>query len=293
MVWAKGILRVDTPTVWDGKRESCEYSLGARMQAQQVSHQGGGCSRPQVVSGRTALSIHQTRPDIAFAVSNIARYCGTPKETHWKAVKRILRYLRGTSSLGLKYTRQESGLLCLGYADADWAGSVDDRKSTSGYVFQTSGAAVSWRRSKQSCVALSTAEAEYVALAGASQEAVWLNGLAGELCGIAMPPVTLMEDNQSAIAIAHNPQFHGKTKHVDIKYHYVRSQVESGNICLRYCPTEDMVADVLTKSLPAPLFTRLRRALGICDRDELEKQQQSLRRSVGDLASSVVASPDL
>lgn len=288
MVRAKGILRVDTPTVRDGKRESCEYSLGARMQAQQVSHRGGGCSRPQAAVGGLLYLSTKTRPDMVFAVGNVARYCGAPRETHWKAVK---SYLRGTSSLGLKYTRRESGLSCLGYADADWAGSVDDRKSTSGYVFQTSGVAVSWRSSKQSCVALSTAEAEYVALAGASQEAVWLNGLAGELCGTAMPPVTLMEDNQSAIAIAHNPQFHGRTKHVDIKYW---SQVESGNICLRYCLTEDMIADVLTKSLLAPLFTRLRGALGICN--ELEQQQRSLRRSIGDpdkCASSVVARDDI
>ncbi len=209
-------------------------------------------------------------------MGNAARFCAEPGSTHWKAVKRIFRYLRGTSGLGLRYTRQEAGLTCIGYADADWAGSVDDRKSTSGYVFQTSGAAVSWRSRKQTCVALSTAEAEYVSLSAACQEAIWLNGLTGELSGTDMPPITLREDNQSAICMAKNPQFHGRTKHVDIKFHYIRSQVESGSVVLKYCPSQDMVADLLTKSLPAPLYVRLRRALGV----RSEQEPWNLRRSV-------------
>ena len=118
------------------------------------------------------LSI-MTRPDITYAVSNVAKFCASPSKQHWTAVKRIMRYLKGTLSLGLLY-RKDGSSDCVGYCDADWAGDMDDRKSTSGYMFQISGAAISWRSKKQPCVALSTAEAEYIALASAAQEAIWM-----------------------------------------------------------------------------------------------------------------------
>ena len=117
-----------------------------------------------------------TRPDIAFAVSSVARFCSKPEQQNWTAVKRIMRYLNGTINLGLLYTIKSSkdSAKCVGYSDADWAGDLSDRKSTSGYVFQMSGAAITWRSKKQSCVAISTAEAEYMALACAAQELVLL-----------------------------------------------------------------------------------------------------------------------
>ena len=143
-------------------------------------------------------------------------------------MKRIFRYLRGTSDLGLSYRRQDSGFTCSGYADADWAGSLDDRKSTSGYVFGVGGTAVSWRSHKQTCVALSTAEAEYVSLSAAAQEAVWLQRLTAEITGSDERPVTIYEDNQAAICMAINPVFHERTKHIEIKFHFVREQVAKG-----------------------------------------------------------------
>ena len=115
-----------------------------------------------------------TRPDITFAVSNVAKVSSHPTTQHWTAVKRILRYLRGTADYGLAFTPDASGD-CVGYSDADWGGDLDDKKLSSGYVFLISGGAVSWRSKKQTCVALSTAEAEYVALASAAQEAVWMS----------------------------------------------------------------------------------------------------------------------
>ena len=135
----------------------------------------------------------------------------------------------------------------IGYSDADWAGDVNDRKSTSGYLFMMSGAAVSWKSRKQTCVALSTAEAEYVALAGAIQEATWMRQLLDDLHNGQVEPTVILEDNQSAICIAQNPQYHSKTKHIDIKYHYVREKVSDSTVELRYCPTSEMIADVLTK----------------------------------------------
>lgn len=221
------------------------------------------------VGGLLYLST-KTRPDISFAVGNAARFCSNPSRAHWTAVKRIMRYLRGTQDLGLMYCREESIFSCTGYSDADWGGSLDDSKSTSGYVFKSSGAAISWKSQKQTCVALSTAESEYVALSAASQEALWLKRLIGEITGEDTRPMELMEDNQSAICMATNPVFHGRTKHVELKYHFVRDQVTQGHIKLTYCPSERMVADILTKSLPATKFKNLRDCLGITKYPEEE-----------------------
>ena len=162
-----------------------------------------------------------TRPDITFAVSNVARFCSKPMKQHWTAVKRIMRYLRGTQNYDILYTRD-----CVtdveGYSDADWAGDVNDRKSTSGYVFTISGGAVSWKSKKQTSVALSTAEAEYIALASTAQEAMWMRQLTADLKSAPSKATTIYEDNQSAIEMAKNPQFHGRAKHIEIKYHFIR-----------------------------------------------------------------------
>ena len=137
-----------------------------------------------------------TRPDITYAVSNVSRFCTNPTKQHWPAVKRIMRYLKGTPNHGLVYSKKDSKT-CVGYSDADWAGDINDRKSTSGYLFKISGAPVSWRSKKQSCVALSSAEAEYMALSSAAQEAVWIRQLTKDLKNGPMAPTVNHEDNQS------------------------------------------------------------------------------------------------
>ena len=145
----------------------------------------------------------RTRPDITYAVSTTARFSASPTKSHWTAVKRILRYVKGTFDLGLLYSGEENVTL-IGFSDADWAGDQNDRKSTSGYIFQISNAAVSWRSKKQSCVALSTAEAEYMALSSAFQEAAWMRQLLAGLIGIkvdSLSPTLIFEDNQSTICI--------------------------------------------------------------------------------------------
>lgn len=206
----------------------------------------------------------RTRPDIAYAVGNIARFSAKPTNHHWTAVKRLMRYLNGTLNLGLQYgCNKEMGLV--GYSDADWAGDLNDRKSTSGYIFQISGAAVSWRSKKQTCVALSTTEAEYMALASALQEAVWMRQLISDIHGQTKltKPTQVYEDNQSAICMAKNQQYHGRSKHIDIKFHFVREQVATGSIELKYCRSEDMIADILTKGLCGPQFKKLRLNMGM------------------------------
>ena len=161
----------------------------------------------------------------------MSRYCSKPTIQHWNAVKRILRYLRGTSTLGIAYHKQHS-FQCSGYSDADWAGDVNDRKSTSGYCFKINGGVVSWRSCKQNCVALSTAEAEYVSLAGASQEAIWIVQLLSDLNVKNVSPIVIFEDNKAAACIGNNPTHHPRTKLIDIKYHFVRDQVINDKIQL-------------------------------------------------------------
>ena len=149
------------------------------------------------------------------------------------------------------------------YSDADWAGDHDDRHSTSGVVCLLSGGAISWLSNKQASVALSTAEAEYIALCATTQEVVWLRRLLAEL-GVELPIATeVLEDNQGTIAISKNPVNHNRTKHIDIKYHYVREAMENKVITLTYCPTKEMVADPLTKPLPREQFETLRHDMGL------------------------------
>ncbi len=186
----------------------------------------------------------------------MSKFKANPDAAHLTAVKRILRYLKGTVNLALKYERSESGTL-VGFSDADWAGDQDDRRSTTGNIFLLSEGAVSWLSKKQATVALSTAEAEYVALSQAAQEGTCLRRLLNDL-GVEATPTVILEDNQGAIAIAKNPVDHSRTKHIDIHYRYIRECVQNGQIELQYCPTNDMKADILTEPL-----TDLRREIGL------------------------------
>lgn len=165
------------------------------------------------------LSI-MTRPDIMYAVSNVAKFCVNPSKQHWIGVRRIMHYLKGTLYLGLLYKKDGSNE-CAGYSDGDWDGDKDNCKSTSGYMFHISGAVISWRSKKQTCVALSTAKTEHMALASAAQEAIWMQQLLTDLRNPPSEPTRIFGDNQSAICLAKNPQFHGLAKHTGIKYHFI------------------------------------------------------------------------
>ena len=203
----------------------------------------------------------RTRPDICFAVSTVAKYCVNPNKNHWQAVKRIFRYLKGTINLGISYSKSPNP--CVGYSDADFAGDLNDRKSTSGFCFMYGNGIVSWKTQKQTCVSISTAEAEYVSLSICSQEAVWLRKLLLDLKVSDNNPMLIYEDNQSALCLAKNNKIHGRAKHISIKFHYVRDMVNTGVIRLQYCPTEDMIADIFTKGLSSARFIRLRSMLGM------------------------------
>ena len=204
----------------------------------------------------------KTRPDITFAVSNVAKYCSDPTKLAWRAVKRIFRYLCSTVDLGILYTKM-CKTACVGQSDSAWAGDVKDIKSTSDYCFNVNGGLIFWRSSKQSCVALSTAEAKYVALAGAAQEAIWLRQLLNDVhCNDGLP-IVINEYNQAAMSIAKDPKDHPKTKHIAIKYHFIRDRIVNNEIAVKNCLTDMMLADIFTKWLPPDMFVNLGNRCGM------------------------------
>ena len=202
-----------------------------------------------------------TRPDIQFAVSSVAKYSSNPNQSHLTAALRILRYLKKTKHFVLWYQHSTDKLI--GFSDADYARDVDDRHSTSGYVFIFCNGAVSWYSGKQKSIITSTAQAEYVALSHASKEALFLRQLFTEFEGFDYDPVLTQEDNQAALAIAKNPVFYSKTKHIDICYHFVREVIADKHIVLQYCSTKEMIADILTKPIAKAIFEYLCIKLGL------------------------------
>ena len=186
-----------------------------------------------------------TRPDICHTLSYLSQFNKSHGIEHWKAAKRVLRYLKGSLDFKLKF--EKTGKPIYGFVDSDWA-SDEDRKSYTGYVFKFGGSAVSWESRKQSLVALSSTEAEYIGLTEAAKEATFLRNFLGEYVEF-QEPMILYNDNQSAQKLSSNPVFHKRTKHIDIKYHFVREVLQNGVVKIEYLPTEEMVADILTKPL--------------------------------------------
>jgi hypothetical protein len=215
--------------------------------------------------------ICNTRSDINYAVGSVSRFMSNPKASHMVAAKRILRYLKGTQDFGLAFptSNKESKIELEGFSDSDWCGDKEDRRSTSGYWFRFKNSPISWSSRKQSIVALSSCEAEYVAAAQAACQAVWLESLLDELKIKYVKPVKLNVDNKSAISLARNPIAHGRSKHIETKYHFLRDQVSKEKLTVEYCKTDVQIADILTKPLRANRFKELRKMLGITQMEKL------------------------
>ncbi|KAK8931207.1 hypothetical protein KSP39_PZI016896 [Platanthera zijinensis] len=204
-----------------------------------------------------------TRPDIAQAVSVVSRYMGNPGRQHWEAVKWILPYLKGTPDVGLLFRRSKDVGALEGFVDFDYAGDLDRRRSTSGYIFLLGGGPISWKATLQDIVVLSTTEAEYIAAVEAAKEAIWLKGLTKEL-RITQEAMKVHCDSQSAICLAKDQVYHARTKHIDVRYHKLREFVGSGEILLLKVPTEDNVADILTKPVTGVKFKHCLDLAHIC-----------------------------
>ncbi|KAL0317673.1 UNVERIFIED_CONTAM: Retrovirus-related Pol polyprotein from transposon TNT 1-94 [Sesamum angustifolium] len=227
------------------KMESCKtvttpLVTGEKYQKEDGSQKVDGSIYRSLIG--SLLYLTATRPDIMFATSLLSRFMQSPSQVHYAATKRILRYLR----------------------DSDWAGSVDDMKSTSGYTFSLGSGIFSWASKKQATVAQSSVEAEYIATAAISNQAIWLRRILEDIGEKQEEPTTIYCDNKSAIAITKNSVQHSRTKHIDIKYHSLREATTRGEIELKYCSTEEQLADIFTKALPRNKFEELRMKIGVC-----------------------------
>lgn len=216
----------------------------------------------QELIGSLLFLSNVSRPDITFAVNYLSKFNNNPGKQHWVAAKRILRFLKGTIDYKLAYTKDSGGCEFTGYSDSDFGADVDERKSVSGYVFVMAGGAVSWSSKKQTTVALSTAEAEYMALSSTIQECMWLKKLQEELLKKSLK-IRIYCDNQSTIFMSTNHAYSPRTKHIDIRHHYIRECLEDNTINLEYMPTEEMVADCLTKALPNPKIKKFQLKMGL------------------------------
>lgn len=203
-----------------------------------------------------------TRADISFAVTYLSQFSSSPNATQMKALRHLLRYVVSTADFSLVYSAGSPAIV-VGMCDADFAANVFDRKSINGFVWLLSGAAITWNAKKQTLIALSTTEAEYVALVHAGREAIWIRSILSEVSLSPSRPTELYCDNLGAVALTANPGFHARTKHFDVKLHWIRDRIASSELCVHFVPTESNLADLFTKSLPARRHMALTQAIGL------------------------------
>ena len=215
----------------------------------------------QKIVGKLIYLAH-TRPDIAYAVGIVSRFMHLPQIHHMTAVMRILRYLKGTSSTGI-YFRKNDSLDIIAYTDADWAGDRDERKSTSGYFTLVGGNLVTWRSKKQKAVAMSSAEAEFRGIVKGITEILWIRKLLNELGFPQKTACKLFCDNKAAISISGNPVQHDRTKHIEVDRHFIKDKLEDKVIKLPFVRSKDQLADILTKAVSTEAFSNVLRKLSI------------------------------
>jgi hypothetical protein len=216
----------------------------------------GSVSRYREIVGSLMYLMVSTRPDLAYSVSYLARYLSHHDQRHMSAAYQVLRYLRSTTNVGITFD-SASALQLIGYSDSDWASCTETRRSTTGFIFFLSGGPISWKSKLQPTVALSSSEAEYMALSTAAQEAIALQALLADFGVNYDSGVTIYEDNTGAEAMAKNASHYSKTKHIHIRYHFIRELVSRGQIVVERMSTENMLADILTKALPTTRFIAL------------------------------------
>ncbi|KAH0724932.1 hypothetical protein KY284_000797 [Solanum tuberosum] len=204
------------------------------------------------------------RPDISFSVSVVSRFLQSPTKQHFGAVKRVLRYVAGTTDFGIWYSKAPN-LRLVGFTDSDYIGCLDDRKNTFRNYFGFGSRVVTWSSKKQEIVALSTSETEYTTTSLAVQQALWLRKLLEDFNYERKEFTEIIFDSKSTIAMAKNPSFHGRTKHIDVQYHFIWTLVADGRIVLKFCGTNEQATNIFTKSLPQAKHEYFRLQLGVCD----------------------------
>ncbi|KFY93342.1 hypothetical protein V498_04468 [Pseudogymnoascus sp. VKM F-4517 (FW-2822)] len=221
--------------------------------------------RYQAMVGSLNWPAGVSRPDISFATGRIGRFSSNPSKQHMDAVERIYAYIRGTIDLCIAYEENSSQDTLEAVVDSDWGACADTRRSTSGWLIKLAGAPISWSSKRQRTVALSSTEAEYMAATEAAKEAVWLKRFINELAipGMEIKTVIIQIDNNGAMKLTKNPEFHGRTKHIEMRHHFIRELIREGDIDVARVPTRDNQSDILTKALPRPIFQELVGKMGL------------------------------
>jgi hypothetical protein len=209
-----------------------------------------------------------TRPDLSYAVSTLAKYASNPGKEHWVALTHVLRYIKGTLHYKITYGGKHRDLKPTGYVDADYGGDIDNRRSCSGHVFIQAGGPTAWGSQYQATVALSTTEAEYMALTRAMKQILWMHSAMDEIGYPQTKPATLWNDNAGAVALTKNAKNSSRVKHIDIRYHYIRERVADGDIIVQHIASSNNLADIFTKQLPRLSHERQCITLRICDIQE-------------------------
>ncbi|GKA10260.1 putative RNA-directed DNA polymerase [Tanacetum coccineum] len=204
-----------------------------------------------------------TRPDLAYAVSRLSRYTSNPSYAHWKAITRVLHYLRYSRDYGLHYDRHPA--VIEGYSDANWISDIKDSRSTSGYVFTLGGAAISWKSSKQTVIAKSTMESEFIALDKCGEEAEWLRQFVEDIPRWPKPvtAISIHCDSKSAMGRAQSTMYNGKSRHIRRRHNSIRQLLSTGVISIDYVASKDNIADPFTKGLSRELVSKSCKGMGL------------------------------
>ncbi|XP_013594528.1 PREDICTED: uncharacterized mitochondrial protein AtMg00810-like [Brassica oleracea var. oleracea] len=255
--YAQGILR-------DTKMEACnatQIPMEANLKISKAEdEQEIDATEFRRIIGCLRYLLH-TRPDLCYAVGVLSRYMHNPRDSHGQAIKHILRYVKGTTNYGLFFKRDGSRSV-VGYSDSSHNIDLDDGRSTSGHAFYYGSSLITWTSQKQQTVALSSCEAKFMAATEAAKQAIWIKELLSEILSKEGERVKLRIDNKSAIALTKNPVFHGRSKHVLKKYHFIRECVENGHIEVEHVPGVEQKADILTKPLARIMFKQMRSLIG-------------------------------
>ncbi|CAL2277744.1 unnamed protein product [Prunus armeniaca] len=251
----------------DCKTVATPLAMNEKLSKENGSEQADEAIYRQIVG--SLLYLTATRPNIMFAASLLARFMHGPTRKHMGTAKRVLRYIQGTFDYDIAYEKGKKARL-IGYCDSNWSGSEDDLRSTSGCAFNLGSGVFSWASVKQSSVALSTAEAEYVSAAEATAQAIWLRFVLSYFGEEQVGATTILRDNTSAISITKNPVHHHTTRHINIRFHFIRDALQNGEIDFLYCKIEEQTANIFTKALARDQFEYLRRKLGVISAKHLE-----------------------
>jgi hypothetical protein len=252
--------------MWESKPQNIPMSTEVKLSSKDCPEEGEKYKTANIpyrsVIGSLMYLMVSTRPDLAAPLSILSRFLANPGLVHWEAAKRVLRYLKGTTSIGLRYERTGCSEP-VAFCDANWASCPDTRRSSTGYVFLMSGGAVSWCCRRQSTTAQSSCESEYMAAVEAVRESIWQRTFLQEIgCEVTRPTV-IGCDSDSAIKLTADPVYHERTKHIDVRVHFIRDHVRRGVAVLLFVPTAEQVADSLTKPVPSAKVKFCRDRMGL------------------------------